>query len=130
MIAYISTRNGPASFSSMGSNCRNHTEGHNPKAGVYHRRRRRQGRSLKSWLLVPVVLVVTYERSLAGRGFSLADSGLYQDVVEEGCMRRMLQQLELAKNPRSLFETHACRSCRIMKYVCFDTDRFFGLIFS
>jgi hypothetical protein len=34
---------------------------------------------------VLVVLVVTYERSLAGRGFSLADSGLYEDVVKEGC---------------------------------------------
>jgi hypothetical protein len=32
---------------------------------------------------VPVVLGDV--RSLARRGFSLADSGLYQDVVDEGC---------------------------------------------
>jgi hypothetical protein len=46
-------------------------------------RRRRRRRSPKSWLLVPVVLGDV--RSLARRGFSLADSGLYQDVVDKGC---------------------------------------------
>jgi hypothetical protein len=39
---------------------------------------------LKSWLLVPVMLVVTYV-PWPGLVFLLADSGLYQDVVDEGC---------------------------------------------
>jgi hypothetical protein len=48
------------------------------------RRRRRKRRSLKNWLLVPVMLVVTYV-PWPGLVFLLADSGLYQDVVDEGC---------------------------------------------
>jgi hypothetical protein len=39
---------------------------------------------MRCWLLVPVMLVVTYV-PWPGLVFLLADSGLYQGVVDEGC---------------------------------------------
>jgi hypothetical protein len=62
--------------------------------------------------------VVTYERSLAGRGFSLADSGLYQDVVEEGC-----EAEHGGKEWQELQNNEVC----MLRHL---TERFFGLIFS
>jgi hypothetical protein len=47
---------------------------------------------------------VTYERSLAGRGFSLADSGLYQDVVDEGC--------EVEHGGKECGRGRGCNRCR------------------
>jgi hypothetical protein len=40
--------------------------------------------TMRCWLLVPVMLVVTYV-PWPGLVFLLADSGLYQGVVDEGC---------------------------------------------
>jgi hypothetical protein len=91
ITAYISTRNGPASFHrwdrtpATTPRATIRRPGYTIEAAEAEEKEEKEAKEESEELAAGPGGVGGDVRSLAGSGFSLADSGLYQDVVDEGC---------------------------------------------